>query len=129
MAHQLTWLVPDHVLLATLHGPIAADEVQIIADEIYNAIAALGEHLPIHTLIDVRESTIQDKVWNYAKLNFRRHDPAGWSIVIGDSRLAGLVIAIFSKILNLPIRYSDTTESALKSLSEHHLAIADYLAK
>jgi hypothetical protein len=129
MAHQITWLIPEHVILATLEGPISADEVQLIADQMYEDIATMPTPSIVHTLIDVREASIQDKMWNYAKLTFRRHPTAGWSIVIGDSRIAGLVIAIFSKILNLHIRYSDTPEAALKTLSEHHAVVAEYLAQ
>jgi hypothetical protein len=129
MTHYIKWLIPDHVIMATLDGPITADEVQQIADDMYNAIAAASTATLVHTLVDVREATMQDKVWNYAKLNFKRHPNNGWSIVIGDSRLGGLVIAIFSKILNLHIRYSETLETALKTLGEHHVVVAEYLAQ
>jgi hypothetical protein len=127
MTHYIKWLIPDHVIMATLDGPITADEVQQIADEMYNTIATASTATLVHTLVDVRDATMQDKVWSYAKLNFKRHPTNGWSIVIGDSRLAGLVVAIFSKILNLHIRYSETLETALKVLGEHHVVVAEYL--
>ena len=129
MTHDVKWLIPDHVIMATLIGPITADEVQLIADEMYEAIVAASTATLVHTLIDAREAAMQDKVWNYAKINFRRHPNHGWSIVVGDSRLGGLVIAIFSKILNQHIRYSETPEAALKILGEHHTVVADYLEK
>jgi hypothetical protein len=127
MPHTISWRIPDHVIVATLTEGITADEVQQIADQMYDEIAAAASESPVHTLVDVRECGMQDKVWNYAKLNFRRHPNSGWSIVIGDSRLGGLVIAIFSKILNQHIRYSESLESSMKILSDHHVEIADRL--
>ena len=129
MAHQIAWLIPNHVILTTLNGPIVAAEVQIVADKMYDIMAATPTPALIHTLIDVREATIHDKIWTYSRLNFRRHPNNGWSIVIGDSRLGGLVIAILSKALNQHIRYCESLNDALKILSERNTAVADYLAQ
>lgn len=127
MPHDITWIIPDYVIIATLKDAISADEVQTIADEIYEAVALVPQMSVVHILIDMRECTIQDKIWNYAKLNFRRNANNGWAIIIGDSRVGGLIIAIFSKALNLRIRYSDTPAAALQLLSEHFSIVADYL--
>jgi hypothetical protein len=79
MTHYVKWLIPDHVIMATLDGPITADEVQQIADEMYNTIATASTATLVHTLVDVRDATMQDKVWSYAKLTFKRHPTNGWS--------------------------------------------------
>lgn len=126
MAYEMTWVVPNTVLLATLHGPIPAEEVQIISDDMYREMESVTARSAIHLLIDVRGCTIQDKVWMYAKLDFKRHPKIGLSIVIGDSRIGGMVIAIFSKILNIQIRYSPTPEAALKVLQERDVTVAEY---
>ena len=93
----------------------------------YEMIDAVPSQAMIHLCIDVREASMQDKVWMYASLKLRRHVRTGWSIVIGDSRLGGLLIAIFSKVINLHIQYSDTPEAAMKILVERDLVVADYL--
>lgn len=129
MTHEVTWLVPDSVVMATLKGAITADEVQMIADKMYKEIDSVTTEALVHLLIDVRECTLSEKVWEYAKLNLRRHPHYGWAIVIGDSRLGGLVIAIFSKLVNSHIRYSETLESALKFLSERDLTVDEYLKR
>jgi hypothetical protein len=79
-------------------------------------------------LVDAREAKIHDKIWNYAKLSLKRHKRCGHVIVIGDSRLSGLIIAIFSKLLSLHIHYSETPDTALKFLQERDEAVAEYLA-
>jgi hypothetical protein len=127
MTHQLSWPVPGHVLTVTLVDTIMADEVQEIASALYQIIETESPST-IHLLIDAREAKIQDKLWNYAKLNLKRHKRCGHVIVIGDSRLSGLIIAIFSKLLNSHIHYSETSDAALKFLQERDAAVAEYLA-
>lgn len=127
MTYQLSWLIPNHVLMVSLYGAIAANEVQLVADQMYDMIDALPMGTPVHLIVNIRECHLQEKIWNYARLNLRRHPNNGWSIIVGDSRLFGLVVAIISKILNLHIRYSETPESALKILAEYHAPVAEHL--
>lgn len=125
MSHTMTWPVPSHVMSVTLVDLIMADEVQTIAKAMYAAIET--ESTSVHLLIDAREAKIQDKIWNYAKLNLKRHKRCGHVIVIGDSRLSGLIIAIFSKLLNAHIHYSESIDTALKFLQERDEAVAAHL--
>lgn len=127
MTHHISWPVPGHVLTVTLIDTIMADEVQGIARALYQIIET-EETSTVHLLVDAREAKIHDKLWNYAKLSMKRHQRAGHVIVIGDSRLSGLIIAIFSKLLTIHIHYSETSDAALKFLQERDAAVAEYLA-
>lgn len=127
MPHETTWLIPDRVIMAAVSEAVTADEVQIVADKLYEMMDAPTSNAAIHILVDVRAATMADKVWNYALLKLRRHKRIGWAIVIGDSRLGGLVIAIFSKLLNLHIHYSETPEAALTILRERDEVVAEFL--
>jgi len=127
MTHHISWPVPGHVLTVTLVDIIMAEEVQKIAKEMYTAIDTEST-ASAHLLVDAREAKIHDKLWNYAKLSLKRHKRCGHVIVIGDSRLSGLIIAIFSKVLNLHIHYSETPEIALKFLQERDESVAEYFA-
>jgi hypothetical protein len=113
--------------MVTLVGGIMADEVQVLADDMWTAIQAVPESPMVHILIDAREAAIADKIWNYGKLRLRRHTRVYLVIVIGDSRLSGLIIAIFSKLINLPIHYRESVDDALRIISGRDGIVAEYL--
>jgi hypothetical protein len=127
MSHHISWTVPDHVVAVTLNGPILAADVQIIADQLYEAVSSAAHTQIVHMIVDAREATIQDKIWNYAKLDLKRHPNNGWTIVLGDSRLTGLVVAIFAKVLNSHIHYSESPETAIKLICERDTAVLDMM--
>ena len=70
---------------------------------------------------------LQKQLWHYTKLDLKRHVNNGWTVIVGDSRLLGLVLAIFSKMLNVHLRYCETPEGALKLLAEHHTLVAEQI--
>lgn len=127
MSFHISWPVPDHVVAVTLNGPILAGDVQIVADKLYEAVASAAQTQLVHMIVDARDATIQDKIWNYAKLSLKRHPNNGWTIVLGDSRLTGLVVAIFAKVLNSHIQYSESPETAMKLICERDAAVMDMM--
>lgn len=127
MSFHISWPVPHHVVAVTLTGPILAPEVQMVADQLYEAVDSAADTQVVHMIVDAREATIDDKLWNYAKLSLKRHPNNGWTVVVGDSRLTGLVIAIFAKVLNSHIHYSETPETALKLISDRDVAVMDVM--
>jgi hypothetical protein len=127
MSYHISWTVPDHVVAVTLTGPILASEVQTIADQLFVTVSAAADTQLVHMIVDAREATIQDKLWNYAKLSLKRHPNNGWTIVLGDSRLTGLVIAIFAKVLNSHIQYSESPATALKLICDRDAVVMDMM--
>jgi hypothetical protein len=127
MPYEISWPVPRHVLMMRQLGPILASDVNKIGQAMYEAIDTAGSEA-IHVLVDVREARMSDKVWNYTQSKPPRHARTGVVIIVGDSRLTGLVVAIFSKILNIQIHYNTTLDGALKFLQERDTAVAEYFA-
>jgi hypothetical protein len=126
MTNHIEWLIPDYVLSATVVGPISAVEVQQVANTLIDEInTAPTSHL-VHLMVDVRECILAEKAWSYSKLQLHRHTNTGWVLVIGDSRMGGLVIAIFSKILQMQIHYSPSPEAALNFIAQRDPAVAEY---
>jgi hypothetical protein len=128
MAHQITWPIPDHVVMVELVGGIMADEVQVVTDKLYASIASAPCER-VHLIIDAHEATIADKIWNYSKLRLPHHAKLHLVIVMSDSRLSGLIIAIFSKLVNSRIHYRESVEDCLKTISGVDLAVAEYLGE
>jgi hypothetical protein len=127
MPYEISWTVPGHVLTLKQFGPVPASDVEVMGQTMYDIIEA-EPHTPIHVLVDVRESSMSDKVWNYTQTKPPRHPRTGVVIIVGDSRLTGLVVAIFSKLLNIQIHYNTTLDSAMKFLQERDTAVAEHFA-
>jgi hypothetical protein len=128
MTHQISWPVPDHVVMVKVSGGVNAQEAQSIADEVYTMIDSVAAPM-INFLIHSSEASIDDKLWNYGKLKLQRHPKVNLVIVIGDSRIYGLIVAIITKMLSIHIQYSDSVDAALKIISGLDLAVAEYLDK
>jgi len=127
MNYQITWPVPHRVIMLTQVDSVSAADVEFAARKVYEAIDA-EPSAPIHFLVDARQGHMSDKLWNYTRIKIKRHVRSGFIIMIGDLRLTGLLIAIFSKMLNLQIHYQPTPEAALKFLQERDAMVADHFA-
>lgn len=127
MPHEISWTVPGHVLTLKQFGPVPASEVDVVGQAMYDMIEAEA-NTPIHVVVDVRESSMSDKVWDYTQSRPPRHARTGVVIIVGDSRLTGLLVAIFSKLLNIQIHYNTTMEGAMKFLQDRDTAVAEHFA-
>jgi hypothetical protein len=127
MSYQITWSIPHRVVMLTQFGPVSAQEAELAAQQVYEAMDS-EPTAPIHFLVDARNASMSDKLWNYAQLKFKRHTRSGFIIVIGDSRLIGLFIALISKTLNLHIHYQSTPDAALQFLQERDAMVAEHFA-
>lgn len=126
MPHQISWPVPDHVIMVEMSGGVNAQEAQAVADEIHALVEASSSPM-INFLIHSEGAAIDDKIWNYGKLKLKRHPRVNLVIVIGDSRIYGLILAVITKIVNIHIQYSDSAEAALKIIGGFDPVVAAHI--
>jgi hypothetical protein len=129
MAYQISWYMPNHVLLTVLRGGISAAEVQMVSDEMYEMLASVTGTEPIALLIDARQCHMDNKIWEYAQLKFKVHGRRGRVIVIGEASLLGLVVSLLARATNFHVQFTATVEEAINKLATWDARVASYVAQ
>ncbi|MEO1441578.1 MAG: hypothetical protein AAFV33_14370, partial [Chloroflexota bacterium] len=100
MAHTINWIQKPHLIYVRLEGDIFAYEVETIAEALYEQIQEVEDaEGSVHLIIEVAGAIIADKLINYSRLKFKTNSNVDWAIVVGQLRLAGMVLAIFSNLV------------------------------
>lgn len=123
MAHRINWHTKDHLVQITLEGAISAAEVQTIADEAYALYMDTPGDWRIHMIIDMRHASMADKVFAYARLSLQASERSGWTIMVGDAKLVGLICSIYTKVTGATFHFASSIVDGVNFLAERDVAI------
>ncbi len=125
MAYEIIWQIPECMIYTRLEGKILPAEVGRIALESYDLIAS-SPHL-VHMVVDATNGSISGSIRDYASLTFKRASNTGWSIIIGNDRIGGLLLSLFARAVGVSFVYKSSLEEALEFLAERDLQVKAFV--
>ncbi len=121
MAYEIYWQVPEKVVCATLSGSVTPEDARQVGNAIYDAI----EHIDslVHIIMDLRQASIAANPLKYGSNDYQYAPNTGVVIVIGNSKVFGLLVSIFTRSLSRPLVYRDSIDAALAYISERDIRV------
>jgi hypothetical protein len=117
---ELSWLIPDKILLSRWTGDISGEDMRVLVEEL--GIVLDGAAFPIHTVIDLSEArhVSTEAVYVYLQSSIPRHVHRG-RIGMVKSNMEGEVVAdLVNRISRREmVRTFDTRAEACKFLLDH----------
>jgi len=121
MPIELSWLIPDKILLSRWTGDISGEEVRVFVEEVEIALDAAA--LPVHTVIDLSEARhiSVETAWVYLQSRLPTH-PCRGQIGIVRSTLDGEIVTDLVNRLSprTTVRAFATREEARNYLLSHN---------
>ncbi len=123
MAHHISWHTEHHLLHIKLEGAITAAEVQTVADEARAIYQDVPGDWRIHMMIDMQKASMAEKAFAYARVSMQASERSGWTIMVGDAKLVGLICSIYTKLTGATFHFAASPAEGIQFLAERDDAI------
>lgn len=123
MTYQLSWLIPDHVLLIDYSGHLEVDEILEQIGETTEMIESSPRPL-VHILVDLRGvQSYSKRLGEYAKLMVPPAHNLGWTIIISENRMMRFIVnvvvnRIAQRFVSLRLGYVDSYGQVIRFLEQ-----------
>jgi hypothetical protein len=117
---ELSWLIPDKILLCRWIGDISGEDVRVLVEEL--GIVLDGAAYPIHTVIDLSEvrQVSFEAAYAYLQSSIPRHVRQGQTGIV-RSNIEGEIVADLANRISRRelVRTFDTRDEASQFLLDH----------
>ena len=117
MAHNLSWMVPQRLILLEVSEILTADEITAIVEKYMGMMDADGV-APVHTLVDARTlDKIDIKVRELPGLlvGGKKDDRFGWTYIVTENRFISFLTNMASQLTASQFKTTDNIEDALNT--------------
>lgn len=123
MPVELSWLLPDHILLAKYSGNVSPEDIHSQYETGLQMSEAHPEHL-VHLIVEIAEvKSFPSQLKAYKGSYGEKSKNAGWVIIIGKNRLMHFISSVIGQLMHLSFAYMTTREEALQYILERDRTI------
>jgi hypothetical protein len=118
MPVQITWYIPERILLAIYSGDVSREDIQHQYQEGIKLCHSVDTPL-VHMIVDTAGVKSFPKTISDYKGTFgEKARNAGWVVLVGDNKIARLLCTVVTNLMKLRFAYVTTVEEAIFYISE-----------